>query len=71
MSVVLKYQDMVSRFVNNLLKSGLIDNDEKKTLKTSGSRLGIMYRLPKALKLGLPMSPILSTVNSHKYRLSK
>ena len=70
-STVFKYQDKVSRFVDKLHKSGIIAEEEKANLKTSGSRLGIMYGLPKIHKAGLPMRPILSTVNSYNYLLSK
>ena len=69
MSVVFEYQNKVSRVLDILFKSGIISDDEKKTFKTSRSMLGIMYGLPKVHKPDLPMRPILSTVNSHNYRL--
>ena len=62
---------MLSNFVENHFKSGRTSDDKKKTIKVSGSRLGIMYGLPKAHKSGLPMRPILSTLNSCNCRLSK
>ena len=69
MSVVFKYPDKVSRIMDTF-ESGIKSDDEKKTLKTSGFRLVIMYALPKMHKSGLPMRPILSTLNSHNYSLS-
>ena len=57
--------------MDNLFRYGIISDDEKKTPKTSESRLGIMYGLPKVHKSGLPLRPILSTVNSYNYCLSK
>ena len=70
MSVVSKYPDKVSRIMDTF-ESGIKSDDEKKTLKTSGFRLVIMYALPKMHKSGLPMRPILSTLNSCNCRLSK
>ena len=57
--------------MDKLPKSGIIAEEKKANLKTSGFRLGIMYGLPKVHKAGLPVRPILSTVNSYNYLLSK
>ena len=65
MIVVFKYKDKVLRFEDKLFKSGIISNDKKKTLKTSGFMLGIIYELPKVQRSDVPMRPILSSVNSH------
>ena len=43
MSGGLIYQDKVSRLLDNHFKSGIKIDDEKKTHRTSGSRLGIVY----------------------------
>ena len=59
-STVFKNKDKVSRFVDKIIKSGIIAEEEKANLKTSGSKLGIMYGLPKVHKAGLPIRPILS-----------
>ena len=70
-NIVFKYQNKVSRFVDNLFKSGIRVDEENANIKTSSSRLGIMYVSPKVHKAGLRLRPILSTVKSYNYLISK
>ena len=70
-NILSKYQEKASIFVDNLLKSGIISEDERKNLKTAGSRLGIMYGLPEGHKSGLPRRQIQSGENSYNFRIWK
>ena len=68
---LLKYEDKNNRIVDQLFKDKIIDEETKKRLKSSGSRPGVMYGLPKIHKSGVPMRPILSTSGSYNYQSSK
>ena len=66
MSIILKYQDRVSRFVDSLFKAKVITEEVKMKLKDSGSKPGRLYGLPKGHKTRtkLPFRPILSTMGT-------
>jgi hypothetical protein len=63
--LVFRCEDKVNRFIDNVFKSGAVIEHQKKMLKISGSRAGIMYGLPKVHKSGIPLRPILSTVGTY------
>ena len=48
-----------------------LDDATSSQLKSSGSKPGILYGLPKVHKRDIPMRPILSTVGTHNYKLSR
>ena len=68
---IYRNQDKVSRFVDELFKKKVINEELKWDLKNSGSRLGILYGSPKVHKRDVPLRPILSMVNSYNFSLSK
>ena len=68
---LLKHQDKNNRLADLLKKHGVINETTCSRLKTSGSRPGILYGLPKIHKRGVPMRPILSTIGTHNYNMSK
>ena len=68
---VLKYEDKVNRFVDNLFKLKIVDLDTKSQLRCTGSRPGIMYGSPKVHKRNHPLRPILSTIGTCNYNISK
>ena len=68
---IIKLEDKNNRLVDKLYKNKIIDEPISKQLKSSGSRPGILYGLPKVHKVGVPMRPILSTVGSVSYNMSQ
>ena len=64
-------EDKVNRFLSYLKKGNYIDNDEYKYIYASGSTPGILYGLPKIHKENTPMRPVLSSINTHNYKLAK
>ena len=68
---LLKYEEKANRFIDKLYNNKIITEDLKGNLKSTGSRLGIMYGLPKVHKENVPLRPILSATNSFNYQLSK
>ena len=70
-STLLKYEDKTNRLLETLFKQNIIDEETKFRLRSSGSKPGIMYGLPKIHKPDVPMRPILSTIDSHNYQVSK
>ena len=54
-----------------MFKQKIINQSLKSDIKTSGSRPGIIYGLPKIHQRETPLRPILSTVGTHNYNLSK
>ena len=68
---VLKYEDKANRLVDALFKKNLIGGPMKYRLRCSGSKPGVMYGLPKLHKRQVPLRPILSTIGSYNYELSR
>lgn len=66
-----RIEDKVNRFIDKLSKDKIIDADFKKTLRATGSRPGTMYGSPKVHKTGTPLRPVLSTIGTANYKLSK
>ena len=71
LKTILKLEDKTNRFIDKLYKLKIVNENLKTNLKTSGSSPGIMYGLPKVHKANTPMRPILSTIGTHNYKLSK
>ena len=71
LKVLFKYEDKVNRFIEKIFGASIITDTERKQLKAGGSRPGIMYGLPKIHKCNTPLRPILSTVGTYNYNLSK
>ena len=71
LQVHLKFEDKNNRLVDQLFKSGSINDSQKKRLKASGSRPGIMFGLPKMHKEDIPLRPVLSTTGSFNYEMSR
>lgn len=70
-TAVIQAEDKVNRFVNELHKKGIIDDKQKKELRATGTKPGIMYGSPKVHKRGAPTRPVLSTIKTPNYSLSK
>ena len=52
-------------------KRGVIDNKLRFRVQSTSSSLSVFYGLPKAHKTGYPIRPIISTIGSYQYQLSK
>jgi hypothetical protein len=71
LKILFKIEDKLNRFIDELFKKGVIAENVRTQLKSTGSKFGIMYGLPKVHKQNLPLRPILSTVGTANYSLSK
>ena len=69
--ILLRNEDKNNRLVTQLFNKGIICEDEKKTLYSSGSIPGSMYGLPKMHKPNFPLRPILSSIGTSNYKCSK
>ena len=69
--LVLRFEDKYNRLIDDLFKKNIVNQDVKNELKKTGSRTGIIYGLPKIHKKSSPLRPILSTIGSYNYALSK
>ena len=68
---ITKLEDKLARLLRQLLKLNVITKNTFNRLFTSGSSPGILYGLPKTHKLGNPIRPILSTLNTFNYKVAK
>jgi len=69
--LLFRQEDRVNRFIDGLSKGGIISDEERSRLRVSGSKPGIMYGLPKIHKRNVPLRPILSTIGTSNYDISK
>ena len=68
---LIKIEDKTNRLLETMKKKNVINDTQKYKLRAVGSQPGIMYGSPKVHKTGTPLRPILSTVNTHNYEMSK
>ena len=68
---LIKDEDRTNRLLEIMKKSNIINDTQKYKLRAVGSQPGILYGQPKVHKAGTPVRPILSTVNTHNYNMSK
>ncbi|CAF1498859.1 unnamed protein product, partial [Adineta ricciae] len=61
----------LNKYILLLFKDGVIDNKLRHRLKSTCSSVSVFYGLPKAHKAGYPIRPIISTIGSYQYELSK
>lgn len=66
-----KREEELNRYVYSLLKEGVIDQKLLYQLQSTCSSLSVFYGLPKVHKTGYPIRPVISTVGSYQYQLSK
>ena len=67
----IRSEDKINRNLKKLKEKNVITEDEYKQLYATGSSPGIMYGLPKIHKQGVPLRPILSSMKTPNYKLSK
>ncbi|CAF3538239.1 unnamed protein product [Rotaria sp. Silwood1] len=64
-------EEKLNKYIFSLFKQGVIDNKLRYQLQSTCSSLSVFYGLPKAHKTGYPIRPIISTIGSYQYELSK
>ena len=61
----------LNKYIFSLFKKGVIDNKLHFQLQSTSSSFSVFYGLPKVHKTGYPIRPIISTIVSYQYQLSK
>ncbi|CAM4847911.1 unnamed protein product [Rotaria magnacalcarata] len=64
-------ENELNKYIYSLLKDGIIDQELRFRLQSTCSSLSVFYGLPKIHKAGYPIRPIISTIGSFQYELSK
>ena len=64
-------EDKTTRFLRNLKNKNIINNETYNNLVPFGSKVGILYGLPKIHRQNNPMRLILSTIGTRNYKLAK
>ena len=59
------------KHLRGLLTTNKIDEQTFKKIWPCGSRAGVLYGLPKILKNGTPLRPIISAIETYNYNLAK
>ena len=58
-------------FLRSLKKDGVMSESVYQDVFPSGSRIGILYRLPETHKPDVPLRPILSSICTMSYKMEK
>ncbi|XP_046860954.1 uncharacterized protein LOC124454192 [Xenia sp. Carnegie-2017] len=69
--VTLQRENQVKSLLKKLKDAKSIGQETYKELYPTGSRIGILYGLPKIHKCNIPLRPILSSINHYSYKLAK
>jgi sugar-specific transcriptional regulator TrmB len=64
-------ENELNKYIHSLFKEGVIDNKLRHKLQSTCSSISVFYGLPKVHKTGFPIRPIISTIGSYQYKLSK
>ena len=71
MKVTLQRENQVKSLLKKLKAANSLNEKTYSELYPTGSRIGILYGLPKIHKSIIPLRPILSSVNHYSYKLAK
>ncbi|CAF3175566.1 unnamed protein product, partial [Rotaria sp. Silwood2] len=66
-----KREEELNNYIFSLFKEGIIDKKLRRQLQSTCSSISVFYGLPKVHKNGYPLRPIISTIGSYQYQLSK
>ena len=69
--VTLQRENQVKSLLKKLKAANSLNEKTYSELYPTGSRIGILYGLPKIHKSTIPLRPILSSVNHYSYKLAK
>ena len=69
--VTLQRENQVKSLLKKLKAENSLSEKNYNELYPTGSRIGILYGLPKIHKPNMPLRPILSSVNHYSYKLAK
>ncbi|CAF1179846.1 unnamed protein product [Adineta steineri] len=64
-------EEELNKYLLSLYNSKVIDSKLRYQLKSTCSSISVFYGLPKAHKTDYPLRPIISTIGSYQYNLSK
>jgi hypothetical protein len=67
----LEREEELNKYILSLYNEKVIDNKLRYRLKSTCSSISVFYGLPKVHKTGYPLRPIISTIGSYQYNLSK
>ena len=69
--ITIERENRIKNFLRQLKKENVIDATLYFSLRTTGSRPGILYGLRKVHKPNIPLRPIVSSINSLSYNVAK
>ena len=69
--VTLQRENQVKSLLKKLKAADSINQETYNELYPTGSRIGILYGLPKIHKSTIPLRPILSSVNHYSYKIAR
>jgi hypothetical protein len=64
-------EETSDKYIYTLFQQGVIDSKLRYHLQSTCSSLSVFYGLPKVHKNEYPIRPIISTIGSYQYQLSK
>ena len=67
----LKRENQVKALLKKLKANNCINERTYNELYPTGTRIGILYGLPKIHKFSIPLRPILSSINHYSYKIAK
>ena len=71
LKLIHKLESKIRTFLGKLKKDKIITENTYNNLSPTGSRPGILYGLPKVHKIDVPLRPILSSIKTPSYNMSK
>ena len=69
--VTLQRENQVKSLLKKLKAASSLNEKTYNELYPTGSRIGILYGLPKIYKSTIPLRPILSSIHQYSYMLAK
>ena len=69
--ITLKRENQVKALLKKLKANNCINERTYNELYPTGTRIGILYGLPKIHKFSIPLRPILSSINHYSYKIAK